>query len=105
MSQQTEFVLRNDGFWWAPPIDPSDECDYIVRFAGLIGPDDTIESIVAVAADYATLDESEIGTDSTSVVVWLKAAQVKKTVLVAVTILTVGGRTFQRSFKIECKHL
>lgn len=105
MSQQTEFVIRNDGFWWAPPIDPSDECDYIVRFAGLIGPDDTVESITAVNIDYATLVSSEIEDDNTSVRVWINAAQNKKTVLVAIKILTVGGRKFERSFKIDCKNL
>ncbi len=103
--QQTEFVLRNDGFWWAPPIDPGDDCDYLVRFANMLGADDTIDSIISVNVAYATLGGSEITESGKSVAVWLSSAVNKKTVLVAIKILTTGGRKFERSFKIECSNL
>ncbi len=105
MGQQTEFVLRNDGFYWAPPIDPSDEVDYPVKFANLLGPDDTIDPAVAavVSVNYATHYLTD--QDDQTITVWLKNAIIKKTVLVSVKIKTVGGRTYERSFKISCEQL
>ena len=104
MSQQKEFVLRNDGFWYAPPIGPTEELDYNIRFAHLI-PDDTIDSVISVVGVDIDIYLHEIADDQTTVTVWLKDGVNKKTASVTTTILTVGGRTIVRTFMIEVQRV
>ncbi len=104
MAQQLEFVLRNDGFWWAPPIDPSDTLDFTVNFAGHL-QGDTIEEVVSVTSNYVDVELYAATTDNLGVTIWLTNAINKKTATVTTTVRSVGGRTIQRTFKLEVKQL
>jgi hypothetical protein len=98
MSGQTEFVLRNDGFYWAPPIDPDDHLDYVMDM-GFALKDDTIDSVLLVTGKNITV-ESHTNT-ATTVTIWVKDGIVRKVAEVMFRIRTVGGRTFDRTFKID----
>lgn len=100
MAQQTEFVLRNDGFWYAPPISPYDELDYNVRFAHIL-KDDTIEEILSVTSTDITVAAYTKTDEDRAVTVWLNTGINRKTATVKTTVRSVGGRTIQRTFKIE----
>lgn len=104
---QDKFILRNDGKWWAPPIDKKDEVDYLVRFGELLGEDDTIDQVLELTVTNATFVSCDpevevpaaIGTQN--VVVWVRAAVPRSIVKVETTIRSTGGRTYNRTFFIE----
>lgn len=101
---QTKFVLRNDGHWWAPPIDPQDDLDYVADFSDLVG-DATIDEILVCEGTYITAYGYTIDPDtSKKVLLRLKDGVNKKTGIVRVWVRS-GQNKFDRSFRIEIAHL
>lgn len=98
MGHQTEFVLRNDGFWYAPPMDAAEQLDFTLDFGKHLGSD-TIETLVSVLASGVWV--ALTAHDNDHVTIWLKDGVVRTTATVTVTIQTVGGRTIVRTFKVE----
>ncbi len=70
MAQQLEFVLRNDGFWWAPPINPQDTIDFTISFAQHLAGD-TIEEILSVTSTFVDVELYSATVDNLGVTVWL----------------------------------
>jgi hypothetical protein len=101
------FTKRNDGFWWADPIDPSDVVDFPVSFRTLLGPEDTIDTANlsnAVNGKNITIENRTVF-DTHGVTVWVKQGVRRTTAEVRITVNTTAGRTLERTFKIEVKDL
>ena len=100
----TSFALNADGYYYAPTIDPDEELDYTLDFAGMLGAD-TISSVSWAAATGVTEVTAKRSNTTTTATVWLKLATLGGIFTVTASVITVGGRKMDRSFKIECKTL
>lgn len=98
-----KFTVVN-GITYAPEIDPSDKLDYTMDFASLLGVD-TINTVTWSATAGVTIDSGKESNTNTTATVWLKDGVVGETATVTCRIVTVGLRTIERSFKIQCKNL
>lgn len=90
-----------DQCWYGPDMAPADQVDYVARFTKLVGTD-TISSF-EVTATGATVDNSV--QSENDIVVWLSQAIVDTVVEVSVKVVTVGGRTFNRRFKVNVRKI
>lgn len=100
--KQTAFVLRTDGFDYAPAIDPLDALDYTLDFTEILAGDTITGTPAWSATAGITIDTPKNTNTTTSATVWLKSGTLGGTFTVECTAVTNGGRTFNRAFKIEC---
>lgn len=96
---QIGFALKSDGFWYAPPMDPSDMLDHTLDLSGVIGTD-TLQEVEWVATNI-TVQELMNSHTARTATVWLSGGMVGKIATVTGTFRTVGGRTVERTFKIQ----
>lgn len=101
----TGFVLKADGYNYAPPIDPEEELDYKLDLTAVIGQDSVSGCTWEVDVANVTIVTAKNTFTTSSVTVWLKNGVLGTTTLVTAHITTTGGRKYDRSFKIECKAL
>lgn len=102
---QKGFMLRNDGYWWAPPLDPSDDLDYVADFTDLLNTGDVIDEILDCSGTYVTAYGYTIHpTEPTKVYLRLKNGVVNKTGSVRVFVRS-GDNKIDRTFKIEIMQL
>lgn len=90
-----------DGFWYGPDLDPHEELDYPIDFTDLLDGD-TIVSVSTTATNVTVAESSFSGP---IVTLWLVSGMVGQTARVSIRLITQGGRTFERSFKIAIKDL
>lgn len=99
---QTGFELKSDGYFYAPPIDPVDELDYTLDFTEILGSDVIVTAIYAsVGGTLQTVPSKATFTDKTATV-WLKSGTSGQVSTVTITVYTLGTRTIERSFKMNC---
>ena len=97
---QTGFMKRADGFWYAPDIDPVDELDYTLDFTDLLNGDVISGTPAWTATPGLTIVTGKNTNTATKATVWLKSGALGSLVTVECTIVTAGQRTFNRAFKI-----
>ena len=102
---QKGFVLRNDGFWWAPPIDPNDDFDYFADFTDLLNDGEVIDEILVCSATNITVYGYTIDPNTQKkVYLRLKDGVNKKIGSVRVYVRS-GQNKIDRTFKIEIVQL
>ena len=100
---QTGFALGHDGFWHAPPMDPSDILDHTVDLTDVLGAD-TLQEVEWVATNISINEPLNSFTAKTATV-WLQNGVNRKVASVTGTFRTTGGRTVERTFKIAVSDL
>lgn len=102
---QMKFELRNDGYWWAPPIDPHDDLDYFVDFSELLAEGEVIDEILVSSGTNITAYDAAIDpATQRQVFVRLKDGVNKKVGEVR-TYIRSGQNKFDRTFRIEIRNL
>lgn len=100
----TGFVLGDDGFDWAPAIDPNDELDYTIDVTDVIGANDlaNVTWDVSPVGSMVAFNNSFAAKTAT---VWLRTPTLGQEYLVTghFTDNSVPPRKFDKSFKILCK--
>lgn len=100
----TKFTQGHDGFYWAPPIDPSDLLDYVMDFSGILGSDSIATVSWAVTGTGATEVSGLRSNTAKTATVWLNGGVAGQDAMITASVVSVGGREFDRSFKILCKN-
>jgi hypothetical protein len=97
----TEFVKEADGLYYAPPIDPEDELDYTMNFAGILGADTIASVLWSKTGDIEIITGSNTNTTNTATV-WLRNGVVGEVYTITARVTSAGGRIIERSFRIRC---
>lgn len=82
--------------------DPTDVSDWTVTFKLASG--DQIASVVSTVASPDTITIESAMIVGNSVVVWLSGGEAGTTYEIAVTINTMGGRTFERTGEVTVEN-
>ena len=103
MSVPTKFILNDaDGYWYGPPLGPTEELDYTVDVTGIIGATDSIAGTPSWSASPSSsiIDNARNTTTALTLTVWIKNPPVTTTHTITYTFTSTSGRVVSRSFRI-----
>ncbi len=95
------FSLRSDG-WYAPPQSVHEVLDYSVNYTDWLAGDQISTSVWTYSSGITHGAES-INQAKTITTIWLSGGTAGQKYTITNTMITVGGRTWYATFKVEVK--